>query len=257
MEAMEAAGKQYYRAKEFAQRAGVTVRTLHFYDRLGLLSPSGRTESGYRLYCEADLERLEQILALRFVRFRLDHIKKLLGGPPQPLVDALRMQREIVSQEQQRLQVAMEAIDKAHEVLAQGEDGEQRWEAVRRVIEAFKMKDDYSWMDRYYTPEQQAQLAQTRETLGEEGMKKGQQDWADLIAEVEAAASGGVDPASTEAQALNKRWCDLVAQFTQGDPGVHAGLQKMYNDESNWPASFKRPWSDSAQAFLDKVRAAK
>lgn len=254
---MEAPSKHYYRAKEFAQRAGVTVRTLHFYDRLGLLSPSGRTEAGYRLYCEADLERLEQILALRFVRFRLDHIKKLLGGPPQPLIAALQMQREIVSQEQQRLQVAMEAIDKAREVLSQGEDGEQRWEAVRRVIEAFKMKDDYSWMDRYYTPEQQAQLAQTREKLGEEGMQKGRQDWADLIAEVEAAAAGGVDPTSPEAQALSARWRDLVGQFTQGDPGIHSGLQKLYNDQSNWPSTFKRPWSDAAQAFLDEVRAAR
>lgn len=246
---------EYLKAKEFAQRAGVTVRTLHFYDRLGLLAPSGRTESGYRLYSEADLERLEQILALRFVRFRLDHIKKLLGGPPQPLIAALQMQREILAQEQRRLATAGEAIDKAHEVLLQGEGGERRWEAIRRVIEAFKMKDDYSWMNRYYTPEQQAQLAQAREKLGEEGMRKGQQEWTDLIAEVETAASNGMDPASAEAQALNARWRDLIGQFTQGDAGIHSGLQKLYSDEANWPSNFKRPWSDAAQSFLEKTRA--
>ena len=52
-----------YQAQEFAQRAGVTVRALHHYDRLGLLSPNGRTAGGYRLYVDRDLVRLEQILA--------------------------------------------------------------------------------------------------------------------------------------------------------------------------------------------------
>jgi len=253
---MEITEKQYYRAKEFAEKAGVTVRTLHFYDRLGLLPPSARTGSGYRLYGEADLERLEQILALRFVRFRLDHIKKLLSGPTQPLIVALRMQREIVAQEQRRLDIALQAIDRAHDVLEQGDEA-NRWRAVHDVIEAFKMKDDYSWTEKYYTPEDQAKLAQAREQLGEAGMQQAQQDWADLIAEVETAAKNGEDPAGEHAQALNERWSSLIAQFTQNDPGVASGLRKLYSDQQNWPSHFKRPWSDEAQEFLDKVRAAK
>jgi len=66
------------KAQEFADRAGVTVRTLHHYDRLGLLSPSGRTDAGYRLYSDRDLLRLEQILALKFIGFPLAEIRKLL-----------------------------------------------------------------------------------------------------------------------------------------------------------------------------------
>lgn len=253
---MEIQEKRYYRAKEFAEKAGVTVRTLHFYDRLGLLSPSARTGSGYRLYGEADLERLEQILALRFVRFRLDHIKKLLSGPTQPLIVALRMQREIVAHEQRRLETALQAIDRAHDVLEQGDEAD-RWRAVHDVIEAFKMKDDYSWTLQYYTPEDRAKIAKTRDELGEAGMQKAQQDWADLIAEVETAAQNGADPAGEHAQSLNARWCALVSAFTQNDPGVEAGLRKLYNDPQHWPQTFKRPWSDRAQEFLDRVRAAK
>ena len=70
---MEATAERLLQAKEFARQAGVTTRTLHLYDRLGLLEPAARTDSGYRLYGEEQLERLEQILALRFVGFRLDH----------------------------------------------------------------------------------------------------------------------------------------------------------------------------------------
>ena len=65
-----------YKAQEFAERAGVTVRTLHHYDRLGLLAPSGRTEAGYRLYGDRDLLRLEQILALKFIGFPLPEIRR-------------------------------------------------------------------------------------------------------------------------------------------------------------------------------------
>ncbi len=76
------------RIKEFASDAGVTVRTLHLYDRLGLLRPATLSESGYRLYGEAEFERLEHILALRFVGFNLDQIKELLSGSSLPLVAA-------------------------------------------------------------------------------------------------------------------------------------------------------------------------
>ncbi|MFN2448987.1 MAG: MerR family transcriptional regulator [Candidatus Baltobacteraceae bacterium] len=251
---MEAPQKQYYQAKEFAERAGVTVRTLHFYDRIGLLCPSARTQSGYRLYDEQDLERLEQILALRFVRFELRHIKKLLSGPPQPFAVALELQREIVLQEQRRLDAALQAIERARDALQTG-DAAGRREAVDHVIEALKMKDDYSWTEKYYTPDDKEKIAQTRQQLGEAGIQKAQQDWADLIAEVETAAKDGTDPASEHAQALNRRWCELVAGFTRNDPGVTTALKKLYADQPNWPATIKRPWTDEAQTFLDRVRA--
>lgn len=77
------------RIKEFAGEAGVTVRTLQFYDRLGLLKPAALSEGGYRLYGETQLARLEHIMALRFVGFNLDQIKELLGGSSRPRVRRL------------------------------------------------------------------------------------------------------------------------------------------------------------------------
>jgi MerR family transcriptional regulator, thiopeptide resistance regulator len=70
-----------FRIQEFAKLAGVTVRALHHYDRLKLLSPAHRSERGYRLYCHEDLGRLERILVLRFLGLSLREIAALLNAP--------------------------------------------------------------------------------------------------------------------------------------------------------------------------------
>ncbi|HYO90677.1 MAG TPA: MerR family transcriptional regulator, partial [Pyrinomonadaceae bacterium] len=81
-----------YLAQEFAERAGVTVRTLHHYDRTGLLKPSGYTAAGYRLYGEKDLARLQQIVTLKFIGFSLRQIKELLEQREFDLTATLRLQ---------------------------------------------------------------------------------------------------------------------------------------------------------------------
>lgn len=77
---MKRASRPLYQAREFALRAGVTVRTLHHYDRLGLLRPSDYTASGYRLYGERDFARLQQIMTLKFIGLPLKQIKAIVAG---------------------------------------------------------------------------------------------------------------------------------------------------------------------------------
>jgi DNA-binding transcriptional MerR regulator len=72
----------WYRAREFAELAGVTVRTLHHYDRLGLLKPRKRSAGGYRLYQMQDLARVEQIVALKFLGLPLAQIRRVLDEEP-------------------------------------------------------------------------------------------------------------------------------------------------------------------------------
>src|SRR6266851_6869121 len=103
-----------YQAREFAKLAGVTVRALHHYDRLGLLLPNGRTEAGYRLYCDRDLVRLEQILALKLIGFSLKEIEQLLKRGSRDLPAVLRRQRGMHDGGKLwRLDLAIEAIRKA------------------------------------------------------------------------------------------------------------------------------------------------
>lgn len=250
---METRGRALLRAKEFANKCGVTVRTLHFYDRLGLLAPTARTDSGYRLYGESDLERLEQILALRYVGFGLDQIKQLLDGPPQPLANALRVQRKIILEEKRRLDLVLGALEEAEAAL-EASDEDARWRAVRTVIEAFKVKNDLSWTANYYNSEAQKKLAEMRATTPQDVIEEGQRAWAELIAEVEVAAKTE-DPSSERARSLAQRWRDLVHQFTKGDPNIGEGLNKLWSDPTHWPADFKKPYSDEAEAFIRKACA--
>lgn len=92
-----------YQAQDFARRAGVTVRTLHHYDRMGLLKPSSYTATGYRLYGERDMARLQQIVTLKFIGFSLKQIKELLGQREFDLKATLRLQREVIEAERRHI----------------------------------------------------------------------------------------------------------------------------------------------------------
>jgi DNA-binding transcriptional MerR regulator len=240
------------RIKAFADDAGVSVRTLHVYDRLGLLEPAELSESGYRLYGEPELERLEHILALRFVGFSLDQIKELLQDSDRPLADALRMQREVMARRKRRLELALAAIDEAERALA-GNAHADRWQTLHSVMEVFIMQNDWDWTQKYYSEEARRKVEERRRNAPREIVERGERDWAALLAEVEAASSTGVDPSSEAARALAQRWRNLLAQFTQGEADVQRGLNRLWSDTTHWPSDFKRPWSDAADAFIKKA----
>src|SRR5947209_20384043 len=109
-----------YRVSEFAEKAGVTVRTLHHYDRLGLLSPAHRSESGYRLYGDGDFARLQQIVTLKFIGLPLRQIKDLLDGDDLDLKSALRLQRRLLLEKRAQLEAAIQAIQEAERSLQSG-----------------------------------------------------------------------------------------------------------------------------------------
>ena len=126
---MTNSSEKVFQAREFADLTGVTVRTLHHYDRLGLLKPSRYTRAGYRLYCERDFARLEQIVTLKFIGFSLKEIKNILNHSSSDLATALRQQREAIEEKRSRLELAIQAIQRAEYVIATSE--ESGWESVR------------------------------------------------------------------------------------------------------------------------------
>jgi len=234
-----------YQPREFAKRAGVTVRALHHYDRLSLLKPSGRTASGYRLYSDRDLVRLEQIVALKFIGFPLSQIRDLLHGKDLDLSTMLRQQRQIIAEKREHLDRAINAIERAEEVVVTGQEPD--WESFRKIIEVIQMQTRKDWMKKYYTEEQ---LADLRKRWSPEVQAKSERGWAALVRDTEAAISRGDDPGGTTGLQLAERRQQLLALFTGGNLGMEENLQKLYADKANWPASFKKPFSDAVDAFL-------
>lgn len=234
-----------YQPYEFAKRAGVTIRALHHYDRLGLLKPSGRTTAGYRLYTDRDLVRLEQIVALKFIGFPLSQIRELLSRKDLDVVAALRQQRQIIAEKRDHLDRAIRAIERAEQLVSSGEQSD--WEPFRKIIEVIQMQTRKDWMKKYYTDEQ---LYDLRKRYTPEVQAQAERGWADLVRDVEAAIARGESPESETGRRLAERKQKLIDLFTGGDPGIVANLQKLYEDQANWPANFKKPYSDAVDKFL-------
>jgi MerR family transcriptional regulator, thiopeptide resistance regulator len=245
---MKGSDEKLFQAREFAELTGVTVRTLHHYDRLGLLKPSRYSRAGYRLYRESDIARLEQIVALKFIGFSLNEIKNILKRGPLDLKTTLRRQREAITEKRQRLDLAIQAIQRAEYVI--GTSKGPGWETFVRIIEVINMQNDMNWSKKYYSEEAQAEIAKRAATIPREVIEQAQRDWATLIKEVETAVAAREAPASEKSQALAARWTELIKGFTGGNQEIQKGLNKMYADRNNWPTSMPKPFGDDVQAFI-------
>ena len=226
---------------ELARRTGLTVRTLHHYDEIGLLSPAERSDGGHRVYAEADVQRLYRIVSLRSLGFPLDAIAQALDSQTfdaqQAVDDHLRRLEAQIAQEQQLL-------DKLRRL-------RQRLDAddFLTTIEELTMRE------RYYTPEQLDQLEQRRQRLGEDAIKDVEREWSEIFATLKQEMDDGTDPADPRLRPIGDRSRELIEMFTGGDPGIQASLKRMYETEGSEKAS--RGMADPAVfAYLAQVRAA-
>jgi len=237
--------------KQFAARAGVSIRALHHYDRLGLLRPA-RSHSGYRIYCEQDLGRLEQIVTLRFLGLPLCDIPALLDRTAN-LADALRRQRKALEDKRRDLTKAIDAIAKAERLLAAGRQASP--ELYQNIIEVITMQENKNWTDKYYSEAARAKVEERRDVWSPELQARVEREWADLARDV--AANLNADPAGPVAQELVARYRKLIQGFTGGDPEIQAGLNKMWADRENWPQKFEGPWDNPEfQKFIQQAMAA-
>jgi MerR family transcriptional regulator, thiopeptide resistance regulator len=246
---------ELYHVQEFAELAGVTVRALHHYDRLGLLKPR-RTQAGYRLYSLRDFERLEQIVALKFLGIPLKQIRTLFNREATALPEALRLQRRVLEEKRRLLDSAINAIREAEQATGSRERPDSA--VLKKIIEVIEMQDNMDWSKKYYTEEAQARIEERKQLWSPENQERWSKEWSDLFRDVEAALPE--DPAGDKAQALAARWRKLVEAFTGRDRQITAGLSKMHQDRPNWPATMQQrmqPFSDKkVWEFIERAFAA-
>lgn len=233
-----------WKVGELARRTGLSVRTLHWYDEIALLSPSCHSDTGHRLYTVADVARLQQIKSLRQLGFSLEEIRECLDDAdfsPLWLIEThlarLREQLEV----QRRLCERLDSIA-----------------ARLRVAETVSVEDllqtieDMSMFEKYYTPEQLEWLKQRKNQVGEERIREVEAEWPKLMAEVRAEMDKGSDPASESVQALARRWMALVHEFTGGDAGIETALRTMYQQE---PVVHQMPVDQALFNYISKAIA--
>ena len=207
---MSAAPSRTYRIGEFARLAGVTPRALHHYDRLSLLKPR-RTAAGYRVYVEEDLERLVQIVALKFIGIPLKKIGRLATVKPTDLAAALHAQRQTLEAKRQLLDQAIVAIREAESALLS--EGRAAPALYRRIIEVIDMQTNNDWNAKY---QQLVDAKKARlKALAPEELKALRQEWSRLIEDARQVMTE--DPAGPRAQELAGRWLDLLGRL-MGNP---------------------------------------
>ena len=213
---------------ELARRTGLTVRTLHHYDEIGLLKPSLHTEAGYRLYTRADVARLQQVLSLRQLGFALEEIRDCLDRPGfAPLevirlhVARLREQIELQRKLCERLEALAEHFRTAEEVSA---------DAFLYTIEVMTM------IENYYTPEQMESFRKRYEEAAASGQDIAQQGtaaWNELLEQYRLEMAKGTDPADPRLQELEKRRQALVNAFTGGDKAIEQNLTRLWKEQGD------------------------
>jgi DNA-binding transcriptional MerR regulator len=248
-----------YRVQAFADLAGVTVRALHHYDRLALLRPK-RTRAGYRVYSVADLERLEQIVALKFLGLPLKQIKAVLDRDTRSLVEVLRAQRRALEEKRRRLDKAIDAIADAEASILPGQPPASA--VLQRVIEVIEMNDQPDDMKKYYNDEAWADVLKRRGEFNDKGgdaALEGTRRWRALYADIRESLDA--DPAGAVAQALLHRWKALVDEFTGGNRGIEDGVRRAWQDGANWGESMRKnmePFRDPrVWDFIHKAREAR
>lgn len=247
-----------------ARLGGVTVRTLHHYESIGLLTPSGRSAAGYRLYSAADLDRLTRILYYRELGFALEDIATLLGdsgdggdgvhGDAATLAEHLDRQHELLTERLARLQAMVAAIDRERKALAMGSpltpeekleifgenydpsweaEAEQRWggtDAWRQSAARNKNRSKADW-----------------QRLKEEGDAFG----ADLL----AAFTSGAAPDSEQGMALAERHRGMIAQHYDCSYAMHRQLADMYLADPRFTKTYEDMAPGLAQWVHDAIHA--
>lgn len=213
---------------DIARLAGVTVRTLHHYDALGLVVPGGRTDAGYRLYRRADVERLQEVLFFRELGFSLEQIKEIAGRPGYHRAAALERHRALLERKAARLHAMLEAVDTALEASKRGrtmtneemlevfgdfdpsqyeEEVEQRWGDTDAYRESARRTKSYTKAD--------------WQQIGREG--------AEINNAFLALMAAGVPADSPQARTVAERHRGHISRwFYDCTPEIHRGLGQMY-----------------------------
>ena len=207
---------------ELASRTGLSVRTLHHYDEIGLLRPRRRTPSRHRLYGMEEVRRLQQIASLRHLGLTLGEIRGCLDKPAFALERVLELQIGRIREEIGRQSRLVDLLESLRKRVALGEA--LSLEDVTAAIEGTLH------FERYYTPEQRAELASRAAAAGPEEMRAAQQEWATLFEALTAAHADGCSPSDERVLSLARKARELIRAFTGGDPGIEASLARMYRD---------------------------
>ncbi|MCG2622400.1 MerR family transcriptional regulator [Arthrobacter sp. I2-34] len=245
-------GTRRWSIGELARATGITVRTLHHYDAIGLLVAGERTAAGHRRYTEADVRRLYRIRSLQALGLSLAETAAVLTAPVEgldSLEDLLATQLERLAAHAERLRQLQDRIEQLL--------GRIRSRTVPDAGQFLSTLEMISMFDGYFTPEQRSQLAARAAGLGPDAVEAAKASWAGLVQELLQHVRQQTPAADPGVQELVARWDALATRFNGGDDAVKATAQQVWQDQSE-TISRTMPWpADELRALVAYLHEAR
>ncbi len=240
-----------FTVKQMAKMAGVSARTLHYYDEIGLLRPRRNPDNGYRLYGRTAVLRLQQILFLRELGLSLEEIQALLDRPDYNLLQALQGHRQALLARQERLERLIGTVERTisylkgsiemeSKQLFEGFSEEKQKEYEEEARQRWGDTDAYRESQRRW----KSYTDDDKRKIGEEGEA--------AYRAILAAMPYG--PASPQAQEGIARWHQHLRYFYEPTQEILLGLAEMYNDHPDFAATFQRIHPELAAFMRDAIR---
>ncbi len=230
-----------YTIQKLAELAGVTTRTLRWYHRIGLLTPSRIGENGYRYYGGAEVDRLQQILFYRALGVELARIGAILDDPSFDRLDALRGHLAALEREEGRIQELIHTVKRT--ILSEERNEFMSDEAK---FEAFKRRAVEENEARYG--------AEIREKYGDEEAERAKDTGEAIQRKLEEAVRSGADPAGEAGRALaelHRAWLSFGS--SPYDPARHRGLAELYVQDERFTAYYDKSVPGCARFLRDAV----
>jgi DNA-binding transcriptional MerR regulator len=240
-----------YTVKRLAEMAQVSVRTLHHYDAIGLVTPGSRSAAGYRLYGEAELLRLQAVLFYRELDLSLEEIGRILGEPGYDPVAALETQARLLAARADRIARLIETVGRTIGRL-KGENmlsDEELYAGFRKdEIVAIKREAEERWGGTAAYSESRQRVAK----MSREDLARVKAEAASVDAASAEAMRRGEDPASGAVQAIMARKFEGLRAFYEPSPEIFAGLGLLYTEDER----FRKHYEDIAPGLADYLRLA-
>jgi len=211
------------KVKEVAQLVGISVRTLHYYDEIGLLRPEATSQAGYRLYSERNLERLQQILFFKNIGFSLKQIKQIIDDPDFNQLEALQLHRQILLEKRANIDTLIQTVDKT----IQHTKGAIQMGAKERFAGFDFSKNEYEQEARERWGDKAIDDSQKKiNKMADEERKGFEKQFEQIFREL--ADIRHLEPKSDQVQTKIGEWYAFLNRMGKYSPEVFANLGEMY-----------------------------
>lgn len=243
-------GGDTLKISEFAKKAGVTVKTLLHYDKVGILKPSDKTDCGYRIYSNDDLLRLQQILTLKFIGLSLVEIKAILNENKDNLSKLIYMQKEALNFKRCQIETVINALNKAEEQIQK--NGSVSVDSLIDIIRVTKMEKKVEWIQNYITKEELSEIGKRLYgNLTKEDLEMRAKENNEFMEDIKSSMN--LSPDSPKAQQLAERWKNQINEFTNGDEKLEKKLNALYSDMDKMPVEFFEHWDSKMLKFMTQA----